>query len=508
MQSHLLAHLVLGALLPASHCPETQPISHAAPCKAIEDVLPGQVVYPETSAYSLSNNYWSSRQSELEPPCFVLPSSAEDVSKTLKLLTSRGTPFTVKSGGHVTFAGGSSIQHGVTIDLRKMDSIVVLEDRTMASLGPGLRWINVSQALDPIGLAAVGARSANVGVSGLILGGGISYLSGGHGLACDNVRNFQIVLASGDIVDANPTVNKDLYWALRGGGGASFGIVTRFDIDVYEQGGVWGKITFWPLSKTPDVLITFIGMSREVLHRDKDAHILFIVGTFDPSAPPMVSTFTYHLNHLNPPDGLFDTFEGLARIPGQLKNNTVITNISDHLGVLVGLHGQRQTWLATMVRDGVASGIFMNQVMELYQEYSDGIKAEGAALGEYLIVALIIQPITSTTTEAMKRNGGNALGLETDEFPLFLISPTASWVNPALDSFIEERSDKFIRDVDELAKTSGFYHGFKYLNYAGKSQDVFSSYGKANHQRLQEVALAYDPRGLLRTLWKGYFNVY
>jgi FAD binding domain-containing protein len=475
---------------------------------AIENVLPGRVVYPDAPAYNLSNSYWSSRQSDLKPSCFVLPTSAEDVSKALKILTSRGSLFTVKSGGHTTFPGGSSIQNGVTIDLGALDNIVVSQDRTMASIGPGLRWIDVSRALDPIGLTAVGGRSANVGVSGLILGGGISYLSGRHGLACDNVRNFQVVLASGDIVDANPAENQDLYWALRGGGGASFGIVTRFDINVFEQGDVWGKITFWPQSKTRDVLITFMGISREVLYIDKDAHLLFIIGRIDPSVPPLASTYAYHLNHLSPPDGLFDTFEGLARIPEQLKNDTVVANIAEHLGVLVGLHGHRQTWWVTTVRDGVASGIFMNKVVELYNKYADELATEGAKHGEFVVAALIIQPITSVTTDAMKRNGGNALGLEAGEFPLFIISPTVSWIAPELDKFIESKSAKFIKDVDDLARKSGFYHGFKYMNYAGKSQDVFSSYGKENHRRLREVARAYDPEGLLRKLWKGYFNVY
>lgn len=69
--------------------------------------------------------------------------------------------------------------------------------------------------------------------------GGLSFFSPEHGFACDNVANFQIVLASGDIVNANAVENPDLYRAIRGGQ-SNFGIVTRFDIITHERSTFWG----------------------------------------------------------------------------------------------------------------------------------------------------------------------------------------------------------------------------------------------------------------------------
>ena len=74
--------------------------------------------------------------------------------------------------------------------------------------------------------------------------GGLSYFSYARGFVCDNVVNYEVVLASGEIVNANAETNEDLWIALRGGGN-NFGIVTRFDVNVFEQGPLWGGKVFY-----------------------------------------------------------------------------------------------------------------------------------------------------------------------------------------------------------------------------------------------------------------------
>jgi FAD/FMN-containing dehydrogenase len=118
--------------------------------------------------------------------------TAEEVSRTLRVLTKLQCQFAIKSGGHAAFKGASNIEGGVTIDLADMNNINVSEDRTVTSLGPGNRWIDVYSTLDAMGLTVVGGRVADIGVGGLTLGGGISYFSGRYGWACDNVVNYQV----------------------------------------------------------------------------------------------------------------------------------------------------------------------------------------------------------------------------------------------------------------------------------------------------------------------------
>lgn len=117
----------------------------------------------------------------------MAPEGTDDVTTTVKILASLSAPFTVKSGGHTAYDGGSNIENGVTIDLARLNDIALSEDCQTVSIGPGNRWGNVSGVLDPLGLAVVGGRVSDVGLSGLILGGGISFFSGRYGWACDNV---------------------------------------------------------------------------------------------------------------------------------------------------------------------------------------------------------------------------------------------------------------------------------------------------------------------------------
>jgi hypothetical protein len=74
--------------------------------------------------------------------------------------------------------------------------------------------------------------------------GGLSYYSYSQGFICDDVVNYEIVLASGEIVNANAESNPDLFAALKGGG-CNFGIVTRYDLQAVDQGEMWGGKLFY-----------------------------------------------------------------------------------------------------------------------------------------------------------------------------------------------------------------------------------------------------------------------
>ena len=82
---------------------------------------------------------------------------------------------------------------------------------------------------------------APIGVPGLLLGGGISFYGNHYGFSCDNVINYQVVLADGSVVNASNTTNADLFWALKGGSN-NFGIVTRFDVRTFKSPKIWAGV--------------------------------------------------------------------------------------------------------------------------------------------------------------------------------------------------------------------------------------------------------------------------
>ena len=112
-----------------------------------------------TAAYeNFTSDYWSAQQNSVDPYCVFKPSSAIKVSAVVLLSRLTQCPFAVKGGGHAAFAGGSSIQGGITVALEKLDEITLSSDKKIAAIGPGNRWGNVYKTLEQYGLEVIGGR--------------------------------------------------------------------------------------------------------------------------------------------------------------------------------------------------------------------------------------------------------------------------------------------------------------------------------------------------------------
>lgn len=410
--------------------------------------------FPNTPSYDAHNNYWSSRQSEVRPACFVTPKTTRHVAKAVRVLTSHNAPFTVKSGGHTSFEGGSNIQDGVTIDLGLLNHIAVAADRRTVSVGAGSRWIDVSETLDPLGLAVAGGRTSTVGVSGLVLGGGISFFSGRRGWACDGVRNFEVVLASGDVVNASPAVNRDLFWALRGGGGSNFGIVTRFDLAAFEQGDLWASSRVYPGAANATLIPLVHDLLTQGLAADPDAHTYFALGHVPELGGFVALNDQYHTAHsdLTTPPPIFAPVHD-AVVP-VLINHTRLANVSQLTRDIEQASGLRQTWWDTTVAATSAPDLLLD-IVPLFEEHVARLLAAAAGDNSTLTPLLVYQPISLNILQAMQVNGGNALGLLPEDGPLMIVQLAVSWTSAALDEVVEESCRDVIDRVDALAAERG-----------------------------------------------------
>jgi FAD/FMN-containing dehydrogenase len=202
-----------------------------------------RVVYPGQNAYEASLSSYFDGKSRLTPNCIVQPKTAEEVSTVVKVLTAasllKPCQFAVRSGGHTPIPGSNNIGEGVTIDLLHMNNTRYNTNTKIASISPAARRGSVYQALEPLGRMVAGGRGSTVGVGGFLLGGGISHYASRVGLSCDNVVNFQVILADGRIVNSNKNTNADLFTALKGGS-SNFGIVTRYDMETFPNEDLWG----------------------------------------------------------------------------------------------------------------------------------------------------------------------------------------------------------------------------------------------------------------------------
>lgn len=123
--------------------------------------------------------------------------------------------------------------------------------------------------------------------------------------------------------------------------------------------------------------------------------------------------------------------------------------------------------------------------------------------------ALVIQPIPLETIKHMKKNGGNPLGMDEKDGALTLMSIAFRWAEAKDDEKVTKAAQGFFKMCIDAAKEMGLYHPYLYQNYASADQDVFASYGEANHKRLVEISRAVDPKGVFAKggLCDGYFNV-
>jgi len=110
----------------------------------------------------------------------------------MKIISFLNVKYSVRSGGHTPNPGYANSNGGILIEMSKFRSMSLSTDGTVASIGPGLKWVEVYNYFSQRGTTVLGGRIPNVGVGGLILGGGLSFFANQYGLACDNVKNFEV----------------------------------------------------------------------------------------------------------------------------------------------------------------------------------------------------------------------------------------------------------------------------------------------------------------------------
>ncbi|KAJ2984798.1 hypothetical protein NUW58_g5873 [Xylaria curta] len=210
---------ILGALpyLPSPSYSILNQTSASSACAYLERALGTGVVLPSEDRYqSMTERNWV-QTAWASPTCVVQPTSAEQISLAVKYLAKVEVHFAVRSGGHSPAPLGANINDGVLLDMSGFNSVEYHAQRGTAVVGTGMRWGDVYHHLEQHNVTVVGGRILQVGVGGLTLGSGLSYLTDLYGLACDNVENFEVVLADGSIVNANRHSHTDLWWALKGG---------------------------------------------------------------------------------------------------------------------------------------------------------------------------------------------------------------------------------------------------------------------------------------------------
>src|SRR5919199_5489701 len=218
-------------------------------------------------------------------PRYVAPcESPAAVAAAIAFARSGGLDVAVRSGGH-SVAGLSLCDGGLVVDVRPMHAVEVDPVARVARVGGGATWAQLDRATQAHGLATTGGRVSTTGVAGLTLGGGSGWLERKHGLACDNLIAAELVTADGALVRATVTENRELLWALRGGGG-NFGVVTELELALHPLGPeVLAGLAVWPEHHAPALLRRFRDLMRDAPDELSLAYVHLTVPE-DPDLPP------------------------------------------------------------------------------------------------------------------------------------------------------------------------------------------------------------------------------
>ena len=207
---------------------------------ALQDRLTGTLVLPADTAYAAARRPWN-LAIEQHPDAVATPADVDDLRVLLRAAREAGTSLAIQPSGH---GASGDLSGAVLVRMSAFDELSLDLESGVATVGAGVRWGAVVEALEGTGWVAPAGTSPVVSVAGYTLGGGHSWFSRAGGLGSDNLRAAWVLRTDGTHERVDDDTDSDLMWALRGAGGL-VGIVTALEIELVPAPDIWGaNLTF------------------------------------------------------------------------------------------------------------------------------------------------------------------------------------------------------------------------------------------------------------------------
>jgi FAD/FMN-containing dehydrogenase len=435
----------------------------------------GGALLPSDDGYDGARSLWNG-DIDRRPAAIAQCTTAEHVAAAVMFAQGHDLEIAVRGGGH-SFAGHGCCEDGLMIDLSHMNAVRVDPGARRAVCGGGATWADLDAATQEHGLATVGGVISHTGVGGLTLGGGIGWLTGEIGLACDNLVGATVVTAEGGVLHASSEENPDLFWALRGGGG-NFGIVCEFEFELHEVGPMVNLgLYFWTIDQTAEAL----RFMRDFVDTVPAGTGVQIVGLNAPPAP-----FVPEQHHFAPGWVLavvgFRSPEEHAAAIGPISDAAVPPTFEFVTPI-------PYTDLQKMLNDSAPWGILAYEKALYLDELSDeaiDVIAEEMPKKASPMTIVPVFPLRGAFAEVPE--GDTAFGGRRSSKFVFNISAAAP------DPGLFDADRQWVRNFYDALRPYASGNA-TYVNFLAEPDEdrVRASYGPEKYDRLAQIKAQYDP---------------
>ncbi|KAI9715287.1 MAG: hypothetical protein M1812_006098 [Candelaria pacifica] len=253
---------LLAPLPPAAVCDNSLPIHNTGACAYVTSQYESSDFHAQDPV-SIDQPNWENDaclpvegvKCDLDafPRYVVNATSADHVVKAVEFAGEKGVRLIVKGTGH-DYLGRSTAPDSLSIwthnlrGLQWFDSFVPTgcsaEAVPAIKVAAGQRMGEIYEAAAAHGSTVVGGEDPDVGLGGYITGGGHSLISAQYGLAADNILEFEVVTPEGKVETLNECQNQDLFFAFRGGGGSTFGVILSATLKTFPTPSMaWSHLT-------------------------------------------------------------------------------------------------------------------------------------------------------------------------------------------------------------------------------------------------------------------------
>jgi FAD/FMN-containing dehydrogenase len=434
--------------------------------------LRGTVVARDDANYDFAREglLFNRCRPDRRPALIVRAADAADVQSVVRYAASTGTPVSVRGSGHNW--SGIALQDGIVLDVSAIDGVSVDREARIAEVGPGVTNRVLARILTENGFAFPLGHCGTVAVSGYLLGGGFGWNSGAWGMAAFNVDSVDVVTADGELRRASETENSDIFWAVRGGGPAFFGVVTRFRLRLRTlPRAITTSVRTYPLSRVAEVERWMTETMRA-----GPANVEFTAAMT--SAPPPMSDAGKVVSAIA--TVFAETEAEAARVLAEIA----ATAPADALDAQPGMPTPFDTLydiIAQFFPEGAryaADAFWSDSPGELFSGLADGVG--GSVSAASFALGVVMPPATPAAPEAALSMSGRAFG-----------AVYAIWKDPKDD----DRNRTWLRaTADAVAPiTRGHYVGEADLERPGR---MAASFDPAAWDRLAALRRRFDPAGV------------